>query len=170
MNLLKGKSLIKQLFDYSRLEAKGMAPNMEPFQISHLVDNTYSNYEIIAQKKEITLQVEMGQKLPAVFADKSLIERVMQNLMDNAIKFTPSKGSIKISLLEVKNKIQIKIHNTGKAIPADQLSSIFNRYQKIDKTFVKGNKLLLMDHTSAGKLIGNRTLVLHNKYYSVLVL
>ena len=66
-----------------------------------------------------------------VYADMAMIERVLQNLMDNALKFTPHQGKITIYLTEVNDQIEIKIENSGEGIPQESVSKIFDRYYKI---------------------------------------
>ena len=81
--------LVAQLFEYSKLEAKQIEPLKEPFLVSELAMDLYYKYQILVKERSIELKIEMEEGLPLVFADISLVERVIQNLMDNALKFTP---------------------------------------------------------------------------------
>lgn len=127
-------ALIKQLFEYSKLEARQIEPQKEPFQLTDLVQDAFAKYEVIAKDKNITVKVAYEKDLPIVFADISLVERVIQNLMDNALKFTPQSGTITIELKELKNGVQFKVADTGPGIPKDEQAFIFDRYRKINKT------------------------------------
>ncbi|MEM1123915.1 MAG: HAMP domain-containing sensor histidine kinase [Bacteroidota bacterium] len=126
--------LISQLFEYAKLEARQMELKKEPFQMTDLVQDAFAKYQFLAEEKELTVRVEHEENLPIVFADVSLVERVVQNLMDNALKFTPKGGVITISLEELKNGVQIKVADTGPGIPADQQAFIFDRYRKTNTT------------------------------------
>ena len=84
--------LVDQLFEYSKLEAKQVEPKKEPFMISELAMDICDKYRILAEKKSISIDLQMEDNLPLVFADIQLVERAIQNLMDNALKFTPDPG------------------------------------------------------------------------------
>ncbi|MCB0705826.1 MAG: HAMP domain-containing histidine kinase [Saprospiraceae bacterium] len=122
--------LISQLFEYSKLEAKQMELQKEPFFIGELAQDIYHKYQILAKAKNINLQVSIPRDIPLVFADVSLVERVLQNLMDNAIKYTPEHGDVTITLESVNGAVEVKIANSGTAIPDEEQSYIFERYQQ----------------------------------------
>ncbi|PIB30378.1 sensor histidine kinase [Maribacter sp. 4G9] len=122
--------LITQLFEYSKLEANQIEPKKEPFLISELANDIYSNYAILAQKKNIQLDLNMDDNLPLVFADISLVERAIQNLMDNALKFTPNHGKISIGILKKNEHVEIHIKDSGPGIQEENQSLIFERYRQ----------------------------------------
>jgi signal transduction histidine kinase len=88
---LKLGKLIEQLFEYSKLEANQIQPEKEPFLLSELISDLVFKYQILAKEKEILLKLDIPNQLPLVFADIALTERVIQNLLDNALKFTPKE-------------------------------------------------------------------------------
>ena len=92
----KLEKLVNELFELSKLEANQIKPEKEPFIISELVNDIGTKYNLIAKTKNITIETFLSKELAPVFADISLIERVIQNLLDNAIKFTPENGHITI--------------------------------------------------------------------------
>lgn len=122
--------LITQLFEYSKLEANQIEPKKEPFLISELANDIYSNYAILAQKKNIHLDLNMDDNLPLVFADISLVERAIQNLMDNALKFTPDDGTISIGILKKNEHVEIHIKDSGPGIQTENQALIFERYRQ----------------------------------------
>jgi signal transduction histidine kinase len=124
------EQLIKQLFEYSKLEAKQIEPEKEAFFLSELVQDTYQKYRILAEEKNIQLAIDIPQNIPMVFADIGLVDRVIKNLMDNAFKFTPAGGVVKIILHPMENSVMLKIEDTGPGIPKEQQAYIFERYQK----------------------------------------
>lgn len=127
---VKLNGLIQQLFEYSKLEAKQIHPVKEPFQISELASDVYLNYQTLAKEKNITIELNAQKGLPLVFGDISLIERILQNLMDNAMKFTPENGKVTIFLDSDNQQVFIGIKDTGPGIPVDQQSFIFERFRK----------------------------------------
>ncbi len=126
--------LVSQLFEYSKLEAKQIEPHKEPFFIAELMQDVFSKYQILAKKKNIVIDLQLEKDLPLVFADISLVERVMQNLMDNAIKFTPEGGKVTISLNADHQQVEVKIADTGPGISEKEQSYIFERYRQTTQT------------------------------------
>lgn len=126
----KLSNLVSQLFEYSKLEANQIQPEKEPFFISELAHDALAKYKIIADDKNIALNLDSPKNLPLVFADISLVERVIQNLMDNALKFTPKNGEVSLILKPVENGVEIKVSDTGPGIPENEQAHIFERYRK----------------------------------------
>jgi len=124
--------LVSQLFEYSKLEAKQVKPQKEPFAITDLVYDIQSKYELIAKEKNINLTAESVDKTPLVFADISLVERAIQNLMDNAMKFTPDKGKIKIIIDHDNENVIIKIKDSGPGISKEDQKYIFERFRQTE--------------------------------------
>jgi signal transduction histidine kinase len=88
------------LFQYAKLEANLVTPEKERFPINELASDIVVAYQFKAGEKNIRLNIETPNNLPPVFGDIALTERVFQNLLDNAIKFTPNGGSITIQLTQ----------------------------------------------------------------------
>ena len=129
-NITKLSGLIDQLFEYSKLEAKQIEPNKEPFAISDLAFDVFEKYQQLAEGKKIHINLDIEDKLPLVFADISLVERVIQNLMDNALKFTPEGGKVTLEMHSDEKQVFISIQDTGVGIPATELTQIFERFKQ----------------------------------------
>lgn len=126
--------LVADLFDLSKLESGQMNVKLERLKIQELLFDSALKYELLAQTKGIEIKSKICQNLPIVKADLSLIDRVIQNLLDNAVKYTPNDGQILIDACEVPNGgVSIKIRNTGNGILQEELNSLFDRYYMIDK-------------------------------------
>ena len=124
--------LITQLFEYSKLEARQIMPEKQPFPMAELAYDVKSKYSMIAENRGINLVLEIPENLPLVFADISLVERAIQNLMDNALKFTPEEGEITLKIESDAENIQVSIHDTGPGIPEEEQSYIFERYRQVE--------------------------------------
>ncbi|MFD2587829.1 ATP-binding protein [Croceitalea marina] len=122
--------LIAQLFEYSKLEANQIEPQKEPFLISELANDIHRNYALLAEQKNINLKLEMGKGIPLVFADISLVERAIQNLMDNALKFTPKNGEVIVQITPKNNDVEITIKDSGPGIKQENQALIFERYRQ----------------------------------------
>ncbi len=126
----KLEKLIDQLFEYSKLEAKQITPQKEPFSIADLAHDVFEKYQQLSEKKKINLQLSIEPNLPSVFADISLVERVLQNLIDNALKFTPDGGTITIAMQSSLKSVSVAIKDTGAGIPESEIEEIFERYKQ----------------------------------------
>ena len=122
--------LITQLFEYSKLEANQVEPQKEPFLISELANDIHRDYQMLANKKNIALKLNMEEQVPLVFADISLVERAIQNLMDNALKFTPENGEVIVAIKLVKKNVEIEIKDSGPGITKENQQLVFERYRQ----------------------------------------
>lgn len=126
--------LVTDLFDLSKLESGQMHVKLERLKVQELLFDSALKYELLAATKGIKIKSQICQNLPIVKADLSLIDRVIQNLLDNAVKYTPHEGQILIDACEVEHGgVCIKIRNSGPGIPQEELKSLFDRYYMIDK-------------------------------------
>ncbi len=126
----KLSTLVSQLFEYSKLEANEIKPEKEAFHLSDLAQDVFAKYQILAKEKELKIEVDIPDELPMVFADLGLVERVIQNLMDNAMKFTPQGGTVGIVLKKQDDSVEVRIVDSGPGIPQEEQAYIFERYQK----------------------------------------
>ena len=122
--------LIGQLFEYSKLESNQITPQKEPFLISELANDIHRNYQLFAKKKNIALRLEMAEKVPLVFADISLVERAIQNRMDNALKFTPEGGEVIVKISPLEKDVEITIKDSGPGITKENQLLVFERYRQ----------------------------------------
>lgn len=124
------RNLVEELFELSKLEAQQTKPNPEPFSISELVQDIGQKYLIIAEKKGIAIRCVVPRDLPLIVADIAMIDRVIQNLVDNALKFTPVGGTVTLELRRTKDGIGVSVSDTGEGIQRDEIPHIFDRYTK----------------------------------------
>lgn len=158
----KLSGLVEQLFQYAKLEANLVTPEKEPFLINELASDILMAYQLKASARSIQLDLEAPRNLPRVFADIALTERVLQNLLDNAFKFTPDGGSIKIILMEAATGIKVQVSDTGIGITAEDQVHIFERYKMLAKEagYKKGMGI--------GLAIVKKILELHNTTIDVI--
>lgn len=129
-NTEKLKNLVDELFEFSKLEAKQVKLNPEAFSIAELVQDVTAKYKILADKKNISIHTFLPEDLPLIYADIALVDRAIQNLVDNAIKYTKDGGNITFEFKKIENAVQVNIKDTGCGIPEDDLPLIFDRYHK----------------------------------------
>jgi signal transduction histidine kinase len=150
--------MVKQLFDLSKMEfAESM--NKEPFVLSEIVQETVNNYQLIAGEKKVILKCTQCQYHVWVNADIAMMERVFQNLIDNAIKNTPQDGDIQVSIVANDKELIFAIENSGSSIPADIVSWI---NQSEDESSFSGSRPAKL---GLGLLIVKKILHLHQYYF-----
>jgi hypothetical protein len=152
--------LIKDLFDLSRLDANAVQIHPEPFLLQELAQDIIAKFEGVAKGKQIRLNISSDNNLPFVRADIGLIERVLTNLLENALKFTPAGGEVRLELRKKPQRVEVSICDTGQGIANVDLPFVFERFYR-----AKGND----DKTGSGLglAITKRILALHQQDISV---
>ena len=127
--------LVADLFELSKLESGQMQLKLEPFRIQELLFDACLKFELLAKAKKIDLVADISPSLPVVEADLYLLDRVIQNLIDNAVKYAPENGQIilKAFYCPTTYKVCVSIKNTGSGIPQKDLASLFERYYMVDR-------------------------------------
>jgi signal transduction histidine kinase len=151
------RKLVEELFELSKLEAKQTRPKPEPFSLSELVQDIGQKYHIIAKQKNLSFECMFPKDIPLVVADIAMIDRIIQNLVDNAIKFTPSGGTVRIELIRISDAITVQISDTGTGILPEDIPHIFDRYNKGSQ-----KNILQNDGAGLGLAIVKKILEVHD--------
>lgn len=117
--------LLNNLLTWTKSQTEGIVLNPEFFDVSFLINNQLSTINPIVKTKDINIEFLEGKEKHIVFADLDMINIVVRNLIGNAVKFTKSKGKIKISLKSEKNFITICIQDNGMGIPDYIITKLF---------------------------------------------
>ncbi len=128
--------MLEELIELSRIESGRVPFQMGATPVSDLIVLPVERLRPQAQRADLTLEVDLPPDLPPVTADIDRIHRVITNLVHNAIKFTPTGGSITVSATadEQTREIVIAVRDSGVGIGADDLSRIFERFYKADRS------------------------------------
>jgi len=122
-------SLINDLLNVARIEEGRFLYNPVFANLASIVENVLKSYNEQIERKEINFVFDKPQEpLSSVYVDVEKISLVIQNLIDNAIHYTPPKGNINISLKEKEKTIEFSIKDTGIGIPQDQRERIFSKF------------------------------------------
>lgn len=117
--------LAQELFDLARLESGLVQPEPEIFSLADLAQDVAQKYELSVRTNEQKLCVKVDQPLPAVYADLAMIERVLTNLLGNAIQHNPRGTHINLRLRSVGDHVEIEVTDNGPPIPDTVRSTLF---------------------------------------------
>ena len=125
--------LVDELFELSKLEARQTRPTFEPFSMEELAQDVVLKYQPQVEKQRVSLQLSPPKHLPMVLGDIAMIERVLCNLIENALHFTPEHGEITIALHQKNGRLFVSVSDTGCGIPTDDLPHVFDRFYRVEK-------------------------------------
>ena len=125
--------LVTDLLTLSRYDNKKITSEVTSFDLGELVKKCLEKLKFEVEKKEHHVECFVTAEVPPVVADKYGIERVVLNILSNAIKYTPDKGNIKVYVGFVYNDAYIKVIDNGIGIPEEDLGRIFERFYRVDK-------------------------------------
>jgi two-component system phosphate regulon sensor histidine kinase PhoR len=126
-------ALIDDLMDLSRLELKRANLNVGPVDLTHLVTETMVGLKPRLDKAGLVLVVDLPEATAQVSGDRDRLRQVLLNLVDNAIKYTPSGGKITVRVIRLTEKARLEVTDTGRGIPTQELARIFERFYRVDK-------------------------------------
>jgi signal transduction histidine kinase len=121
-------SLVADLFELAKLDSASVTPSLEAFSLSELVHDIALEFKLDAERRGIRLIVEHGNSGTMTLGDIGLIQRVLENLVNNAVRFTPSGGEITLEISERSQSVAIAVSDTGPGIPEPDIPRIFDRF------------------------------------------
>lgn len=119
--------LIDDLFELSKLDASVVRPDIEAFSLGELMQDVAMEFNLVARERNIALNVELESRPVEVEADIALMQRVLENLIGNAIRHTPEGGTVWIQLVPDGDQYTVVIEDTGRGISREELPHIFER-------------------------------------------
>lgn len=122
--------LIAELFELAKLDAHETQVRPEAFSLAELIQDVVQKFQLMAQKKQQQLQAQLTDDLPFVWADVGLIERVLDNLIQNALQYTAPGGTIAVALQLQHHSIAVQVMDSGTGIVPEDLPHIFNRFYR----------------------------------------
>jgi hypothetical protein len=154
--------LVSALLELAKLDAYDIQAELEPFNLSELVQDVVQKFQLMANEKQIVLSTRCEKDLPFVNADIGLIERALENLIENAVHNTPPGGSVRLVLKPHGDNVAVEVSDTGQGIPAEDLGHIFNRFYQLDKSRKSD-----LGHSGLGLAITKKILELHDRSIEV---
>ena len=163
-NTKRLNNLVNALFELSKLDAGQINPQFEKLSIAELVQDVVMQFKPQAEKRGVELTANLDGPLPMVYADIGLVERAISNLIDNAIRHTPTGGRVSIvPTNDSAEKVMVAVADSGQGIPEEDLSRIFERFYRVEKSRTPNES----SGSGLGLAIAKRIFELHGSALSV---
>jgi len=133
-NIDRQTRLINDILDLSKIEAGKTELQLENVSIREIAETSFENIKQIANKKNISTILDIPDDLSSVMADREKLIIVLNNLFENALKFTPDGGSIKLSAAEDSYGIEVSMKDTGIGMEKEKLEKIFDKFYQVDSS------------------------------------
>jgi signal transduction histidine kinase len=153
--------MVEELFELARLDSCETVVYAEPFSMCELVQDVAQKYRLRAQEKSIHLEVSLNREAPPVYGDIAMMQRVLENLLENGLRHTPPGGTIRIGVGMDSGNVVVQVADTGCGIPAEDVPHIFERFYRRDRHRAD------TDSAGLGLAIVRRILELHGSVIQV---
>lgn len=124
-------ALINDILDIAKLEAGKLDIVLEQTNVCEMGTHVIEVAQGIAQKKKITFEFSFDESLNPINVDNKLVERVITNLIGNAVKFTPDEGHIILEIKNEDNNIRVAVIDNGDGIPPDYIDKVFDKFKQV---------------------------------------
>jgi GAF domain-containing protein len=134
--------MIESVLEIARLENNRMPLNPGIWNLNAVADRAIRTLEATASEAGVHLLNQLPTDLPLLKIDEDQVRRVLLNLMDNALRHTPSKGEVRIEaeVLENKRQVQVGVIDTGKGIPVESRARVFEKFVQMPKSAIRGRR------------------------------
>lgn len=122
--------LVADLIELAKLDANEVTPQTEPFSPGELLQDVAQKFQLKAEQHRIRLETDLPERVPYVSADIGLIERVLENLIGNALAHTGPGGVVRLGLNTEGGKVVLRVSDTGCGIPAEEIPHVFERFYR----------------------------------------
>ncbi|MFO8231818.1 MAG: ATP-binding protein, partial [Longimonas sp.] len=147
--------LVNQILDVARLEAGRTQLQVRPFELCAFVVGIADLFQALATRKSIDLDVDRPLHSVEVVADPMQLEKVVVNLLSNALKFTPTGGAVRVTITARHGIARVSVQDSGPGIPADDIPHIFDRFYRV------GGAMQMHPGTGIGLALAKEIMDLH---------
>ncbi|HAM36742.1 MAG TPA: hypothetical protein DEB40_00435 [Elusimicrobia bacterium] len=125
--------LVDDLLELSALESGQRQPARERVDLMRVAAEVAASLKPLADRKQLALRLEPFRDIPEIAGDRGQLKQVLTNLLDNAIKFTPERGAVRIFASARDLRVTVMVQDSGTGIPEADLPRIFERFYRVDK-------------------------------------
>ncbi len=154
--------LIGDLFELAKLDSASVTPSLERFSVPELMQDIAQEFQLETEKKNIRLKIALDSNTALTIGDIGLIQRVLENLVRNAIRFTPNGGEITLRIAERTEFVTVSVTDSGPGIPETEIPRIFDRFYRSEQ-----GEEALSESSGLGLAIVKRILDLHGSRITV---
>ncbi|MEK7565487.1 MAG: HAMP domain-containing sensor histidine kinase [Patescibacteria group bacterium] len=126
--------MVNDILDVSKIEANKFQLNPVADKIQSVLPERIRFFETMVKDKGVTLNLEVADSLPEIPFDRERINQVLNNLISNAIKYTPSGGKILVKAEHIPKAVKVSVIDNGAGIPADKIPELFSKFKQFGKT------------------------------------
>lgn len=148
--------LVSKLFELAKLDSEQPRLFLEPFVLDELIQDVCQQFDLAIREKGIRLETRVPPDLPLVHGDIGLVERVLRNLIENAMRYTEAGGTISVAVMGGRGSCTVDVRDTGSGIKPADLSRIFDRFYRGEKS-----RGAAATHAGLGLAIVKRIIDLH---------
>jgi signal transduction histidine kinase len=148
--------LVSKLFELAKLDSEQPRVFPEPFVLEELIQDVGQQFELAIREKGVRLEISVAPDLPLVYGDIGLVERVLRNLIENALRYTEAGGTIGVAVVGGRDACTIEVRDTGPGIESADLPRIFDRFYRGEKS-----RGAAATHAGLGLAIVKRIIDLH---------
>jgi signal transduction histidine kinase len=116
---------VDSLLGVARMESDELSLNLQPISLLPLIADTVNRLRLLAEQYKITLELDIPAGLPSIQGDATKLERVVSNLLDNALKYTPEGGLVIVAVRPANGQVEVRVTDTGPGIPPEYHERIF---------------------------------------------
>jgi signal transduction histidine kinase len=124
--------IVDELLDLSRIESGHWKPRPEQVRVADAAGEVFGRVATAAKSKSIVLDTNIDPEADTVYADRTALEQILLNLVENALRHTPEGGSITIETRPDDHGVSLLVKDTGSGIPPEHLPRIFERFYRAD--------------------------------------
>ena len=143
-NIDRLASVVIDVLDFSKLDSGRITMHKKKTNINVLIKDIYESYRGFVEKRDLTFELSLSDKIVATWFDPKRIDQAIRNLLSNAVKFNKDKGKVMISsakeLIEGKEVIKVIVEDTGVGIPKEDISKLFKQFSPLDTTMTRDYK------------------------------
>ncbi len=127
------ENLVNDILSLSQIESNGLSLHVQEVSLNKTINSVVTLYDEKIRDKGHRIEKRLNNDLPLIRADQQMVEQVIANLLENAIKFTPDNGRITIRTEESATHVRLDVSDTGIGVPPEHLPRLFERFYRVDK-------------------------------------